>query len=121
MVVVGVVGGVAVTAFVVVRRRRAGDAPGAALPGRGPDWAPLQLVPPLPPAPDLQPAVAPLVESFVAPADDGSCPASHPVKAKLSSGIFHEPGSRFYSVTRAQRCYLDAEAATADGLRPPKG
>ena len=116
MVVVGMVGGVAVTAFVVVRRRRTTGAPDReALTGAAPvtDWAPLQLVPPLPADVGTEP--------FVDPADDGSCPSSHPVKAKLSSGIFHEPSSRFYAATRAQRCYLDAEAATADGLRPPKG
>jgi hypothetical protein len=51
---------------------------------------------------------------------DGACPISHPVKAKLSSGIYHLPGGGNYDRTRAERCYLDADAATADGLRPPK-
>lgn len=50
-------------------------------------------------------------------ANDGVCPQSHPVKAKLSSKIFHVPGSRNYSRTRADRCYPDEDAATADGLR----
>ena len=45
-------------------------------------------------------------------ADDGACPASHPVKAKLASGIFHVPGGANYARTRADRCYaLAAEAA----------
>ncbi|MGZ4799229.1 MAG: sunset domain-containing protein [Acidimicrobiia bacterium] len=52
--------------------------------------------------------------------DDGSCPLSHPVKAKLSSGIYHLPGGGNYDRIRAERCYVDADAATADGLRPPK-
>lgn len=51
---------------------------------------------------------------------EGECPVSHPVKAKLSSGIYHLPGGGNYDRTRAERCYVDADAATADGLRPPK-
>jgi hypothetical protein len=55
-------------------------------------------------------AAAPWVE-----ADDGACPATHPVKAKLSSGIFHVPGGQNYERTHADRCYVDADAAKADG------
>ena len=51
------------------------------------------------------------------PGADGACPATHPVKAKLSSGIFHVPGGANYDRTHADRCYVDAEAAEADGLR----
>jgi hypothetical protein len=51
---------------------------------------------------------------------EGECPVSHPVKAKLTSGIYHLPGGGNYDRTRAERCYVDADAATADGLRPPK-
>src|SRR5579871_4790705 len=40
-----------------------------------------------------------------------SCPVSHPVKAKLASGIFHVPGGASYARTRPDRCYLDADAA----------
>jgi hypothetical protein len=52
------------------------------------------------------------------PANDGVCPQSHPVKAKLSSKIFHSPGARNYSRTKADRCYPDEASAQADGLRP---
>ncbi len=52
--------------------------------------------------------------------DDGACPATHPVKAKLASGIFHVPGGANYDRTNADRCYLSAEAAESDGLRPSK-
>jgi hypothetical protein len=45
---------------------------------------------------------------------------SHPVKAKLASGIFHEPGGANYARTRADRCYPSAAAAECDGLRPAK-
>jgi hypothetical protein len=57
--------------------------------------------------------------SWVEP-DDGSCPLTHPIKAKLSSGIFHEPGGGNYDRIRAERCYVDPDAAIADGLRAPK-
>ena len=52
--------------------------------------------------------------------DDGVCPASHPVKAKLASKIFHLPGMANYDRTNPDRCYLDAAEAEADGLRPAK-
>lgn len=43
-------------------------------------------------------------------------PTSHPVKAKLSSMLYHLPGMAFYNRTRPDRCYVDAEAAEADGF-----
>jgi hypothetical protein len=51
---------------------------------------------------------------------DGECPVSHPVKAKLTSGIYHLPGGGNYDRTRAERCYVDADAARADGHRAPR-
>ncbi len=48
------------------------------------------------------------------------CPTSHPVKAKLSSSIFHLPGMTAYERTTPDRCYPDAESAEADGLRQAK-
>jgi hypothetical protein len=45
---------------------------------------------------------------------------SHPVKAKLSSGIYHLPGGQNYERTKPDRCYVDAAAAEADGLRAAK-
>ena len=52
--------------------------------------------------------------------DAGACPTSHPVKAKLASGIFHVPGGANYDRTKPDRCYSSAEAAETDGLRPAK-
>jgi hypothetical protein len=49
--------------------------------------------------------------------DGRACPATHPVKAKLASGIFHVPGGASYERTAPDRCYVDPAAATADGLR----
>jgi hypothetical protein len=54
------------------------------------------------------------------PNDDGSCPMSHPIKGKLSSGIYHVPGGANYDRTVADRCYADEDAATRDGLRRSK-
>lgn len=51
---------------------------------------------------------------------DGACPLTHPVKGKVSSGIYHVPGGFSYERTRADRCYVDEAAAHADGLRRAK-
>ena len=64
-------------------------------------------------------AVEPPGERRWVAAVDGVCPQSHPVKAKLSSRIFHLPGDRNYNRTHADRCYPDEQSAVADGLRPP--
>ena len=58
--------------------------------------------------------------AWVAPVD-GACPVSHPVKVNTGSGIFHQPGGRFYDRTTPHRCYVDAAAAEADGYRAAKG
>jgi hypothetical protein len=53
-------------------------------------------------------------------AENGACPLSHPVKANVNSGIYHVPGGQFYARTKAERCYVDAAAAEADGYRAAK-
>jgi hypothetical protein len=53
-------------------------------------------------------------------AEDGACPQSHPVKAKLASRLFHLPGMAFYGRTRADRCYADEESAVSDGFTRSK-
>ena len=76
------------------------------------------------PAPPVVVAPAPGPEPMVSGAwvepDDGACPVSHPVKGKVTSGIFHVPGGQNYERTRADRCYPDTAAAEADGLRQAK-
>lgn len=52
--------------------------------------------------------------------DGDHCPRSHPVKAKLSSGIYHLVGMRDYGRTTPDRCYRDEDVAQADGLRRAK-
>ncbi len=55
-------------------------------------------------------------DAWVEPTE-GTCPASHPVKAKMSSKIFHVEGGLNYARTHPDRCYRDPAAAEADGLR----
>ena len=62
----------------------------------------------------------PTAEGWVEPDGDGACPTSHPVKAKLSSKIFHVPGGASYERTKADRCYGSTKAAESDGLRQSK-
>jgi hypothetical protein len=106
----GVIAGVGYAAWRALEQRTAQT---AALPS-GAGWEPQPF--PYPPQPRT--GTVP-TEAWVEPAD-GSCPASHPVKAKLASGIFHEPGGASYDRTKADRCYGSATAAVADGLRPAK-
>jgi len=49
----------------------------------------------------------------------GGCPDGYPVKAS-HSGIFHVEGGAFYERTVPERCYLDPQAAEADGYRPAR-
>jgi hypothetical protein len=58
-------------------------------------------------------------KAWVEPSGD-VCPTSHPVKAKLTSRIFHLPGMLNYDRTKPDRCYADADSAEADGLRAAK-
>jgi len=51
---------------------------------------------------------------------DGTCPDGYPIKAKVKSGIFHQPGGTAYERTNPDRCYPDVAAAEADGLRAAK-
>ena len=63
------------------------------------------------PAPPPKPVAA-----WVAPDPGGTCPSSHPIKAKLRSKLFHLPGMVAYERTNPDRCYRDEAAAEADGL-----
>jgi hypothetical protein len=75
---------------------------------------------PFPPVPrPVTPTATVAREPWVDPVD-GDCPSSHPVKAKLTSGIYHVPGGMNYARTHPDRCYVDADAAERDGLRPSK-
>ena len=96
-----VLGGVA---FSVVRNRRVATTAGPA------EWPPFE--------PRLVPSPGPV--AWIEPGPRGVVPDSHPVKVKVTSGIFHVPGGRFYERTSADRLYPNAESAEADGYRPSK-
>lgn len=66
------------------------------------------------------PDIAPIGDRTWVPPVDGACPPGFPVKAKLSSGIFHQPGQMSYDRTAADRCYPNPRAAEDDGLRGAK-
>jgi hypothetical protein len=116
--------GLGVVAGVVYAAWRTYHARVAAAPRTEGSWeaAPFPF-PPIPrpaPAPPSHANATIAASSDAVDAVDGVCPTSHPVKGKLASGIFHEPGGRNYERTRADRCYIDADAAESDGLRPSK-
>ena len=90
----------------------------------GTHWEPQPFPFPPQPAPDTPvsappPQEAALAPGWVEPVDD-ECPPGYPVKAKLTSGIFHVEGGRNYDRTRPDRCYTTPEAAEADGMRQSK-
>ena len=50
----------------------------------------------------------------------GVCPETHPIKAKLSSKLFHLPGMFAYDRCNPDRCYGEEDGAVADGLTKAK-
>lgn len=64
-------------------------------------------------------ATAPASAPWVEP-EGKTCPATHPVKAKLSSRLYHLPGMLAYDRTVPDRCYVDPPAAEADGFSRAK-
>ena len=133
--------GLAVTGAVaaaLIKRLRGGAAPQFSnhpTVAGGPDFREPAATQPAPPAapevvaelepgePDavaeLEPETSSSDDAWVEPVD-GACPDGYPIKAKLASGIFHQPGGFSYERTKPDRCYPTAEAAEADGLRPAK-
>jgi hypothetical protein len=53
-------------------------------------------------------------------AQGDACPLSHPIKAKMSSRIYHLPGMVAYSRTHPDRCYATESAAKRDGFTAAK-
>ncbi|MCW5786634.1 MAG: hypothetical protein KIT49_03970 [Nitrospira sp.] len=61
----------------------------------------------------------------VEPSKNGSCLTEHPIKGNFTphSGkrcIYHIIGQRFYSRTKAERCYATETEAMQDGCRRSK-
>ena len=71
-----------------------------------------------PPFDEVAPS-APMTTWMIATGGD-EAPDGFAVKVKVSSGIFHVPGGRFYDRTTPDRWYATAEAASADGYRQSK-
>ena len=118
----GILAGLAAVVAKAMASRRQPEPVGATVaPLRREDWPPLRPDPvPAERAPStrLQPDPEVAV-AFVEPTGE-VCPTTHPVKAKLASKIFHVPGGQMYDRTKPDRCYQDAAAAEADGLRQAK-
>lgn len=120
--VLGVLAGLIVALLrTLTRETRAAPAPLAAPPAPLPAITPPVRTPvPVdvvaPPEPEPVPAGG---ASWVDPVA-GGCPDGHPIKAKVSSGIFHRPGGLSYERTRPDRCYASEAAAEADGFRAAK-
>jgi hypothetical protein len=70
--------------------------------------------------PPPKPAAPKGGQTWVAPSSDGICPSSHPIRAKLTSKLFHLPGMFAYDRTKPDRCYANESDAEADGLRKAK-
>jgi hypothetical protein len=117
--------GVAITLAIAWRRRA------VVPPMAPPEW------PSLPPRPAGRPGATGMAEAppaaaaevtpvtttavaWVAAVRGEPMPDGYPVKVKLSSGIFHVPGGRFYERTAPDRWYTTADAAEADGYRRSK-
>jgi hypothetical protein len=110
LVWLGVLAGAAFAAYRMLSQRQAPSM-------SAPEWPPLSPEP-RPATAETRKAAAP-AERWVPPVD-GKCPDGYPLKANDNSGIFHEPGGRFYDRTVAERCYANADDAIADGYRPAK-
>lgn len=94
-----------------------GEQPGVPTESKNPRSGPDPTEPRPEPATDLKPN--PPGERWEFPVE-GSCPAGHPIKAKLRSGIYHLPGMLAYERTIPDRCYAIEVDAEADGLRRAK-
>ena len=111
-IVVGAFAGLAYAAWRFVAARGAGSG--------GPGYEPQPF--PMPPRPVAVPAPddGRDLPAAIDPDTDGECPVTHPIKGKLSTGIYHRPGAFAYERTHADRCYRDESAAESDGLRAAK-
>ena len=81
------------------RAAPASDGPGVRGPAV-PDAAPARARGPRPRPLELPgPVDAPATADAVEPDADGNCPSTHPIKGKLSTGIYHRPGAFAYDRT----------------------
>ena len=52
--------------------------------------------------------------------DTYPCPRARPVKGNEGSMIAHEPGDRYYNITKPEQCFASMSGAEAAGFRPAK-
>lgn len=55
----------------------------------------------------------------VIPPEDGSVPDGYPIKGNEQSGMFHEPGSRYYKATKAEFFFASVDDAEKAGFTAP--
>jgi micrococcal nuclease len=132
VVVLGLVAAAAWGAMRFMARRRASSVLEPSAPPSWPpfDDGPAETVVPNPPTwgPVGEPTAEAATPSEAAPTEreryaapvDGQCPDGFPIKAKLASRIYHQPGGSTYARTTPDRCYATAQDAEADGYRPAK-
>ena len=53
------------------------------------------------------------------PDADGNGPDTHPIKGNADSMLYHEPGTRYYAITKAEVWFDTAEHAEAAGFGKP--
>lgn len=87
-------------------------------------WTPAAGAPPTParvetPVGHHDAPVDPL-PTWVSPDAAGDAPSTHPVKVKMASKVYREPGGPGYDRCRADRCYSSVAAAEADGFTRAK-
>ncbi|WP_343994892.1 thermonuclease family protein [Terrabacter terrae] len=61
-----------------------------------------------------------LTGAWPRPGDRYPCPQANPVKGNEDSMIAHEPGDRYYDVTKPEQCFATMGDAEAAGFRPAK-
>lgn len=57
-----------------------------------------------------------LPDGAVAPLEDGSAPEGYTIKGNADSGLYHQPGGRWYDATVAEFWFTDEAAAQAAGF-----
>ena len=110
----------AVVAAIVEALRRMTQPEADTAPAAPTPWTPLEPSPGSNNGASVDTEPEPPTSSWVDADAEGACPTSHPLKAKDSSKIVHQPGGLSYDRTHADRCYVDLAAAEADGYRAAK-
>jgi large subunit ribosomal protein L22 len=66
-------------------------------------------------------AEAPYGAGSAAPLEDGSAPEGFEIKGNADSMLYHEPGGRYYNVTKAEVYFATVEDAERAGFAAPGG